>query len=92
MVEPIVLDKYTGDTLLEDSGFEEDDELKRGPFLIGIHSLCRGQVRMQLISMTHKAIVCHDCCMRFLVPASVKTYRQLRSFFNAQNSGVSPGP
>ena len=91
MVEPIVLDKNTGEILLGYPGSEQGDEGELW-CCIGVHEICRGWVDIKPISTTHQALVCRSCGMRILVPASVKTFGDLRSFFNKKNSGVSPGP
>lgn len=90
MIKPIKLTEY-GETLLGYPGSERGDEgeLSCG---IGVHAICNGWVDIKPVSTTHKAIICRECNMRILVPESVKTYGDLRSFFNAQNSGVLPKP
>ncbi len=78
MIKPIVLTSF-GETLRGYPGSNAGDEGKLGS-CIGVHDVCDGWVDIKEISTTHNAIVCRGCSLRIVVPASLKTYGELRTY------------
>jgi len=81
MINPIVLTSF-GETITGYPGSEETDDSKLGGCCscIGVHDVCEGFVDIKEISTTHKAIICRECHLRVVVPASIQTYGQLREY------------
>lgn len=80
MIKPIVLTS-AGETLLGYPGSVRGDEGELDN-CIGVHDVCNGFVDIKKISTTHNAIICRSCHLRVIVPASLKTYGELRAYFH----------
>lgn len=57
----------------------DDTEVTSGA--VGIHAYCHGWIEARKISETHNALHCRVCCLRLTFPATIKTYGELRQFF-----------
>jgi hypothetical protein len=92
-MQPIVLTEFD-EMLLPDPAFGSNDdsklELSIGTVeIIGTHDVCRGNVEIKVVSLTHCVILCRECHLRIPIPREVNTYGKLRAYLEKQK--IAPG-
>ena len=79
-IKPIVLTLFE-ETMIEHSGVRNGDGIKLSG-RIGSHDICGGWIDIIQISKENKAIICKTCYLRVVIPAYIKTYGELREYFD----------
>ena len=93
---PITLDGY-GNLLKEYPAGDgvphtrDPDEIR---WQTGTHAVCGGFMELQPVSKEWRVIVCRQCYLRIYVPASIKTYGDLRQYcakrIATEKTGMAP--
>lgn len=66
-----------------DSGHPKKDTAELS-CCIGMHQNCRGCMDIRETTETNKVITCRACYLRIVIPKRVKTYEDLRYYFEAK--------
>ena len=78
MIRWINLTKFGEKLRAEKGAFKEEGKLS---LCIGVHDICTGFVHLREVSKTYNVIQCLLCGLRIVIPAEIKTYGELRSYF-----------
>jgi len=84
---PIVLTDF-GDTLYSSTAQEEDALLSR----VGQHEVCGGMIELKPTAPNFRALVCHQCLLRVVIPNDVKTYAGLQNWADNERELLKTAP
>ncbi len=76
-----------GDTLREypsDNLFKHTNDSDKLGSSVGVHKVCNGFMDRKSTTETHDVILCRSCGLRVSFPNTIKTYGELRQFFNSK--------